>query len=91
MWGPTEFTALGTLKNFDRSTDLHSISQPILYMAGRFDEARPESMCKFRDLSQNARVVIIEDAGHASIFDQPEEVIKTVRSFLLELEEIPQD
>ena len=87
MWGPTEFTARGTLKTFDRSADLPKIKQAILFMAGRYDEARPETMYEFRDLSQNARVVIIEDSGHASLFDQPEAVIKTVRDFLNQVED----
>lgn len=86
MWGPTEFNATGTLKNFDRTADLHKISQPVLFMAGRYDEARPESMYKFQKLSVNARVVIIENSGHASIFDQPEVVMNNIRSFLKEVE-----
>jgi proline iminopeptidase len=82
MWGPSEFTTTGTLSNFDRSADLSKINQPILFMAGRYDEARPETMMKYRELSKNARVAIIEDAGHASIYDQPEIVLKTVADFL---------
>lgn len=84
MWGPTEFTVTGTLINFDRSADLPNITQPILFMTGRYDEARPESIQKFNALCQDARVAIIEDAGHATMYDQPKVVIKTVREFLRE-------
>jgi len=86
MWGPTEFTATGTLKTFDRSGDLNLIKQPVLYMAGRYDEARPETMYKFRDQTRNASVVIIENAGHAKIFDQPEAVIIALREFMEQVE-----
>jgi len=59
MWGPTEFSATGTLKNFDRTADLHKINQPILFLAGQYDEARPETMYKFKELAPNSKVVII--------------------------------
>ena len=54
-------------------------------MAGRYDEARPATMHTFKSLCRNTRVVIIEDAGHGTIFDKPEENIRTVRNFLLEV------
>src|SRR5680860_110694 len=43
MWGPTEFTATGTLIDFDRTADLDKIEEPILFVAGEYDEARPET------------------------------------------------
>ncbi|MBN1950758.1 MAG: proline iminopeptidase-family hydrolase [Bacteroidales bacterium] len=86
MWGPTEFTVTGPLINFDRSAFLPEITQPILYMAGRYDEARPESVMNFKELSRNAEMVIIEDAGHATVYDQPEAVLKAVHDFLLKVE-----
>ncbi|MBT8385169.1 MAG: proline iminopeptidase-family hydrolase, partial [Bacteroidia bacterium] len=69
MWGPTEFTATGTLKDFDRTADLGSITQPILFITGEYDEARPETIFKFQKLSKNADVEIIEDAAHTTMVD----------------------
>ena len=41
MWGPSEFTATGTLQDYDRSDRLGEITIPTLFTTGRYDEARP--------------------------------------------------
>ena len=82
MWGPTEFTATGTLKEFDRTADLNEINQPVLFLGGQYDEARPETLNKFNELTPNSRVVIIDNAAHDCLADQPEQTVKTIRDFL---------
>ncbi len=86
MWGPTEFSAPGTLKNFDRTADLHSIQEPVLFIAGRYDEVRPATIYQFQKLVPKSKAVIIEDAGHSKIIDQPEKFTSALRSFLKEVE-----
>jgi proline iminopeptidase len=86
MWGPTEFNITGTLVDFDRTADLDKITQPILFMTGEFDEARPETMYKFQKLSNNAKVEIIEDAAHMTMIDEPEKVEKAISKFLEKVE-----
>jgi proline iminopeptidase len=86
MWGPTEFTATGTLKNFDRVNRLQEVKQPVLLIAGRHDEARPETMYKFQKLMPKASVVIIENAGHLIMMDQPVAYTTALRKFLHALE-----
>ncbi len=86
MWGPSELCATGTLKYFDRTADLNKINQPTLFMAGRFDEARPETMYKFKELVSNSKVVIIENSAHNCIGDQPEQTVKEIRNFLHSVE-----
>ena len=86
MWGPTEFNVTGTLKDFDRTPDLHKIEEPILFMTGEFDEARPESMYKFQKMCKDATVEIIEGAAHMTFIDQPEEVERAVTRFLNQVE-----
>ena len=39
MWGPSEFTATGTLKTFDATPWLAGIKVPTLFVTGEFDEA----------------------------------------------------
>lgn len=82
MWGPTEFTATGTLIDFDRSADLDKIEEPILFVAGEYDEARPETMYKYQKMSKNASVEIIGNAAHWTMIDQPEKMAEAVGSFL---------
>jgi len=83
MWGPTEFTATGTLIDFDRTDRLHEIRQPILFIGGRHDEARPETLYEFQKLVPHAQVKIIEDAGHAILYDQPLAYTEAIRKFLI--------
>ena len=86
MWGPTEFTATGTLSNFDRIDDLSRINEPILFITGEFDEARPETMYRYKQLCQKADVEIIKDAAHMTMVDQPESVVKSIDRFLRKVE-----
>ena len=82
MWGPTEFNATGTLKNFDRTSNLHEINEPVLFMTGRFDEARPETMYEFQKEIPGSKVEIIENSGHNKIRDNPEQYLAAIRNFL---------
>jgi len=86
MWGPTEFTATGTLIDFDRTADLDKIEEPILFITGEYDEARPETMYKYQKLSKNANVEIIPDAAHMTMIDQPEKVADAIGRFLKKVE-----
>ena len=86
MWGPTEFKITGTLKDFDRTPDLKNIKEPILFIAGEYDEARPETIYKFQKLSNNASVEIIDDAAHMTMIDQPEKVAEAISRFLKKVE-----
>lgn len=86
MWGPTEFNATGTLFNFDRTAYLNKIKEPILFVAGEYDEARPETMYRYQKLSNHADVEIIDNAGHATMVDQPEKLAQVINAFLKSVE-----
>lgn len=82
MWGPTEFNATGTLKYFDRTRDLERLSLPVLFIAGQYDEARPETMKKFHEKVKGSKLVIIPDSGHGLPGDQPILYTEALRAFL---------
>lgn len=82
MWGPTEFTATGTLIDFDRTSDLDKIEEPILFVTGEYDEARPETIYKYQEMSKNASVEIIGNAAHMTMIDQPEKMAEAIGNFL---------
>jgi proline iminopeptidase len=86
MWGPTEFTATGTLLEFDRVDRLGDIEVPVLFIVGRYDEARPETMLEFQGLIAGSLVEVVEDAGHMSMEDQPERFNTAVQEFLMSVE-----
>lgn len=86
MWGPTEFTATGTLINYDRIQSLQTIKVPTLFITGEYDEARPLTVQYFQSLVPGAKFVMIDGAGHGTMHDNREENIKAIQSFLDQLE-----
>lgn len=82
MWGPTEFAVTGSLMDFDRTAFLKEITIPILFVTGEYDEARPQTIYKFQEMSNDASVEIIEGAAHMTMIDQPERVTKAIGDFL---------
>ncbi len=86
MWGPTEFTATGTLLDYDRTDRLHELTMPVLLIAGEFDEARPSTLEEFALLMPNAQVEVLLDAGHVGMVDRPEEYAQLVNTYLATVE-----
>ena len=86
MWGPSEFTATGTLADYDRSASLGQIHVPTLYVCGEFDEALPETVEFYKNQTPGAGMEVIEGAAHLTMHDKPERNNEVVRSFLTELE-----
>lgn len=82
MWGPTEFNCTGTLKSFDVTAQLHHINKPVLFIAGQYDEARPATMYKFQKLIKNSAIIIVPDAGHHKLQDNPDAYISALQRFL---------
>ncbi|EOZ96001.1 Proline iminopeptidase [Indibacter alkaliphilus LW1] len=85
MWGPSEFTSTGTLRSFDRLNDLGKIKAPTLLFTGEFDEARPSTVEFYASLVPDSRFVVIPDAAHATLNDNKEFTLKTVKEFLEEI------
>jgi proline iminopeptidase len=82
MWGPTEFNATGTLLDFDLTPRLREIDVPVLFIAGEFDEARPETVAGFQQLIPGARLGVIEGVAHASLSKAPERYAAVLEDFL---------
>ena len=86
MWGPSEFSATGTLRDYDRTARLGELRLPVLLMAGEFDEARPATMYDFQRRIPGARVAIIPGAAHGMMNDEPVATVAAVRAFLRDAE-----
>ena len=82
MWGPTEFHATGTLVDFDVTDRLHEIDVPVLFIAGEFDEARPERVAEFQKLVPGSRMTVILDAAHGTLSRKPNEYRTILETFL---------
>ncbi len=86
MWGPTEFTATGTLINYNRVQELKTIKVPTLFITGEFDEARPTTVKYFQSLVPKAKYVMIEGAGHGTMHDNKSQNLSAIKMFLNEVE-----
>jgi proline iminopeptidase len=82
MWGPSEFYSTGNLKNFDGTPELRRLKAPVLFIAGRYDEASPETTMYYKSLVPGSSVVILGDSSHMAMLEQPEKYVTAVRQFL---------
>jgi pimeloyl-ACP methyl ester carboxylesterase len=59
---------------------------PVLFHAGEFDEACPDTVREQAALTPNATVAIIAGSGHLTMIDAPEEANGAIRDFLVSVE-----
>jgi proline iminopeptidase len=86
MWGPSEFAATGTLKNFEREDALPGLDLPVLFTTGRYDEATPATVEHYRSLVPGARLTVFENSAHMTMLDEPDVYVAAVREFLNEVD-----
>jgi len=86
MWGPSEFTATGSLRTYERAERLKELNLPVLFTAGRYDEATPSTVEYYRSLVPGARLQIFEHSAHLTMQDEPDAYVQTIREFLREVE-----
>lgn len=82
MWGPSEFTATGTLRDYDATGWIGEIDVPVLFTTGEFDEARPSTVRRQAALVPGAEMVVIPGAAHLTMHDNPDETNRVVGDFL---------
>ncbi len=82
MWGNSEFSVSGSLKDFDLENQLSEITIPVLFTCGEFDEARPETCSFFADLMPGAQVFIMKGCAHMHHIEDESNYVRTVDSFL---------
>lgn len=84
MWGRAEFTATGTLKNYDGRPLLARLDgKRTLFVAGQHDEARPGTVKAFAAaVPGGADFVEIPDAAHSVMNDNPAAYLAALRPWL---------
>ena len=82
MWGPSEFTATGTLQDYNREPDLPILEIPVLFTAGRYDEATPDTVRHFQSLVPGSEIMIFENSAHMTMLDEPDAYAEAIRRFL---------
>lgn len=82
MWGPSEFTMTGNLKDYERTVQLKDIVVPVLFTCGGYDEATPSSTALYHDQLPGSEMVIFEDASYEHHIEKTELYLKIGRDFL---------
>jgi len=82
MWGPSEFTITGTLKDRDITDQLKKINEPVLLICGEHDEASVKTVKAYRAAFSNAGMVVLPGASHMHYLEKPTLFLEVVRKFL---------
>lgn len=86
MNGPNEFTITGTIRDWDRTRDLHRIRTDTLVMTGEFDEVTLDCHQSIRDgVSGKAQLTVMSGASHMTMCEKPELHNDLVRRFIREV------
>ncbi|MFW6263495.1 MAG: proline iminopeptidase-family hydrolase [Thermotogota bacterium] len=86
MWGPSEFTITGKLKDFDVMDKVQTIDVPVLLTCGDMDEASPKTCKDYQLAFDNASLAVIPNSSHLHQVEQPETYKLVVKQFLQDLE-----
>lgn len=81
MWGPSEFTCRGNLKDIDITDRLHEIKISVLLICGEFDQVRQSTCEYYRSLIPGARIAVIPDASQTSYLEEPNIFYWTLKNF----------
>jgi len=81
MWGPSEFTCTGILKNLDITDKLNKIKVAVLLICGQYDQVRNETCEYYRSLIPGSRMAIMPDASQMSFLENPDIFYNTLMNF----------
>jgi len=86
MWGASEFSATGSLKNYNKVSQLEKINCPTLLICGEHDEARPSTAKQYAKKISDSNFVEIKSASHAILAEKASQLVKTIRYFVTRIE-----
>jgi len=82
MWGPNEFTCVGTLTESNFVQELQRIAQPVLLLTALHDEVAPPVAAEMLRILPNAEIKIFANSSHTPFFEEPEEYVAVLTDFL---------
>jgi proline-specific peptidase len=86
MWGPSEFYATGTLKDWDIGHRLGEIRAPTLVIGGRYDEATPAITETVHRGIPGSQWIIFENSAHMPHIEETERYMQVLGEFLSRVE-----
>ena len=88
MWGPSEFEPTGTLKNYDRVSELSRIKVSTLIICGEYDEATPETGVRYANKIKGCAFAEIKNASHSIWVERPARIRRVINDFLNQTERL---
>ncbi|GAW21675.1 hypothetical protein ANO14919_111980 [Xylariales sp. No.14919] len=82
MYGPSELSITGSLRNWTSIPILSKIKVPTLLINGTEDEAQDVAMQPFFDHIEKVKWITLDNASHFSHVDQREKYMEHLRAFL---------
>lgn len=82
MWGPSEFTCVGVLKDLDITPRLSQIKVRVLIIGGVYDQVKKETTEYYRSLIPGSVRVTIPDASQTSFLENPDSFYDSLTAFL---------
>lgn len=82
MWGPTEFTVRGSLKDWTVEKELHRIKVPTFFINGENDEATPAMQRFMKARVQGSEYYCIKGAAHYAFIEAPLEWMQATENWL---------
>ncbi len=86
MNGPNEFTIVGNLKDWDRTSRLGELSVPTLITVGRYDEVTPNCAETLHRGIPNSQMVIFENSAHMAHLEETARYLRVVADFMASVE-----
>lgn len=80
--GRNEFTFTGALKDWDRTADLHRITQPVLVMCGYYDEVTPSCAALIHHGLPDSRLKVFDNSSHLPFMEEPDAYFGVLSAFL---------
>ena len=87
MQGPSEFCVSGTLKDWNRESELHKITVPTLIIGASYDEMDPKHLEWMSKQVENGRFHLCPNGSHFAMYDDQQIYFKGLIDFINDLDQ----
>jgi proline-specific peptidase len=88
MWGPSEFSLTGKLKNWSVTHRLNEICVPTLITHGRFDESTHKINRIMEERIPHAQTIVFSKSSHCPHLEEPQKYIEAIERFIGSIDSI---
>lgn len=82
MWGPSEFTCTGVMKDIDITDRLSQIRVRVLFIIGEYDQVMPQTCKYYLSLIPGSVMAVIPDASQTAFLENPDVFYVNLTDFL---------